>query len=108
MAAQISRVDVFDALPYLVGGAAEADARGATRVSGRLVEIAIGVGDEIDARDEESEMQLVAVLVHRGGEVGELFPALQLGAIVECDLDELRRPLDGARRRARSRQYLRQ
>src|SRR5580693_2828220 len=67
MAAQISRVDVFDALPYLVGGAAEADARGATRVSGRLVEIAIGVGDEIDARDEESEMQLVAVLVHCGG-----------------------------------------
>lgn len=96
MAAQISRVHVFDALPHLVGGAAEADVRDTARVSGRLVAIAIGVGDEIDAGDEEGEMQPVAILVHLGGEVVELFPALQLGAIVECDLDELRRPFAGA------------
>jgi hypothetical protein len=36
----------------------------------------------------------VAVPVQLGGEVGELLPALELGAIVEGDDDELRRALD--------------
>ena len=42
----------------------------------------------------------VAVLVHLAGEVGELVPALELGAIVERHDDELRRAIDaGVRRR---------
>ena len=39
-------------------------------------------------------MQAVAVPVHLGSEIGELLPALELGAIVECHNDELRRPFD--------------
>ena len=46
---------------------------------------------KFDAADEEGEMQPLAVLVHLGGEIGELVPALELGAIVERDGDELRR-----------------
>ncbi len=102
MAAAIKLVDVIDALPHIVGGAAEPDPRCAARLSGRLVEIAIAVGNEIDAADEEGEMQPVAVSVHLGGKRSELLPAFELGAIIECDLDELRRPFDRARLGARN------
>ena len=62
------------------------------------------IGDEIDAADEEGEVQAVAVLVHLGGEIGELLPALELGAIVERHDDELRRTIDAGLRRHRERQ----
>src|SRR5260370_26344744 len=39
-------------------------------------------------------MKVIAVLVHLLREIGPFFPALQLGAIVECNRHELRRPLD--------------
>ena len=38
-------------------------------------------------------MQAVAVTVHLGGEVGQLLPAFELGAIVERHDDELRRTI---------------
>src|SRR5260370_7336000 len=39
-------------------------------------------------------MKVIAVLVHLLREIGPFFPALQLGAIVECNRHELRRTLD--------------
>ena len=45
-------------------------------------------------------MDALAVAVHLGGEIGPVLPALELGAIVEGDGDELRRTLDGAERPA--------
>src|SRR5262245_21789390 len=59
-----------------------------------LVEAAVAVGEEIDAADEEREVEAVAVPVQLGGKVGELLPALELGAIVEGHHDELRRAFD--------------
>jgi hypothetical protein len=64
-----------------------------------LVEAAAAIGEEIDAADEEREVDAVAVPVQFGGKVGELLPALELGAIVEGHHDELRRALDARLRR---------
>ena len=44
-------------------------------------------------------MDAVAVAVHLGGEIGELLPALELGAVVERHDDELRRAIDARVRR---------
>src|SRR5262249_57078069 len=52
------------------------------------------VGDEIAPADEEGEVNSVAVPVQLGSEIGELLPALELGAIVERHDNELRRAID--------------
>src|SRR5262249_12763743 len=59
-----------------------------------LIDVPAAVGDEIAAADEEGEVKSVAVPVQLGSEVGELLPALELGAIVERHDDELRRAID--------------
>ena len=82
VAARVQRVDIVDA-PAHIRRAAEIDARRAAPLARTFVDVAIGVGDEIDAADEEREVEAFAVLVHLGGEVGELLPAFELGAIVE-------------------------
>ena len=60
-----------------------------------LVEMLLGVGEEVDAADEEGEVHALAVAIHFGGEIRPFLPALELGAIVEGDGDELRRALHG-------------
>jgi len=57
--------------------------------------------DEIAPADEEGEVKPVAVSVQLGSKVGELLPALKLGAIIERHDDELRRAID-ARLRGRN------
>ena len=60
-----------------------------------LIDLLLGVGEEVDAADEEGETDALAVAIHLGGEIGPVLPALVLGAIVEGDRDELRRALHG-------------
>src|SRR4249920_2226936 len=94
VAAAVEIVDVVDAAADVVRRAAEIDAGIAAALMRTFVDGPAGIGDEVDAADEEGEVEAVAVLVHLGGEVGELLPALELGAIVERHDDELRRPID--------------
>jgi hypothetical protein len=94
MAAAVELVHVVDAFANLLGRAAEADAGITAALMRTFVDVAAAVGDEIDAAHEEREVDAVAVLVELGGEIGELLPALELGAIVERHDDELRRAID--------------
>ena len=96
----IEIVDVADTLSDVVGRATETDLRYAARPVRRLVKARVVIRDEIDAADEEGEVQRLAALVHAGGEFAQFLPPIELGAIVECHDDKLRRPLDRARRRA--------
>ena len=57
MALPVQRVDEADALSHIVLRAAEIDARGAARLMRALIEMLLGVGEEIDAADEEGEAQ---------------------------------------------------
>src|SRR5262249_61457363 len=63
------------------------------------IDVRPAVGDELAPADEEGEVNRVAVPVQPGSKVGELLPALELGAIVERHDDELRRAIDARRRR---------
>ena len=54
---------------------------------------------KIAPADEEGEVNSIAVPVQLGSEIGELLPALKLGAIIERHDDELRRAIDAAPRR---------
>jgi hypothetical protein len=94
MALRVEPVHVCDALAHVVGRAAEIDARIAAPLARTLVDVAVGILDEIDAADEEGEMQPLAVAVHLGGEIGQILPAFELGAVVERQHHELRRPFD--------------
>src|SRR5262249_50865019 len=96
-------VDEGEALLHLVGGAAEIDVGGAAALVRPLIGVAPVIGEVVDAADEEGEMDAVAVLVQLGSEVRQLLPALELGAIVEGNGDELRRALDGERRQREGR-----
>src|SRR5262249_57678288 len=85
----------------LRGGAAKADGGVAPPLVRTFIDAPPAVGDEIAAADEEGEVESVAVPVQLGSEIGELLPALELGAIVERHHDELWRAIDaGPRRRA--------
>src|SRR5262249_17817587 len=93
-------VRVFDAFANLFGRAAEADAGIAPPLMRTLIDVAAAVGDEIAAADEEGEVKSVAVPVQLGSEVGELLPALELGAIAERHNEGWRRRTGaGSRRR---------
>jgi hypothetical protein len=69
-----------------------------------LVEIAHRICDEVDAADEEGEMQLVAIGVHLRRKISELLPTFDLGTIVECHDYKLGRALHASQR---LRNYLR-
>ena len=94
VAVAVKIVHVVDAPANLLGRAAETDAGIAATLMRAFIDVALAVGDEIDPADEEGEMDAVAVAVHLGGKVGEFLPALELGAVVECHDDELRRAID--------------
>ena len=94
VAVAVKIVHVLDAPANLLGRPAETDAGIAATLMRAFIEVALAVGDEIDPADEEGEMDAVAVAVHLGGKVGEFLPALELGAVVECHDDELRRAID--------------
>src|SRR5262245_63548567 len=100
VAVAVQIVHKGDARTNLFRRAAETDAGIAPALMWTLVEAAVAVGEEIDAADEE---HAVTAPVQLGGEVGELLPALELGAIVEGHHDELRRALDARLRRHRMR-----
>src|SRR4030088_51625 len=103
MAAAMEVVDVVDAAAHVIKRAAEIDAGIAAALMRALVDGPVGIGDKVDAADEEGEVEPAAVLVHLGGKVGQLLPALELGAIVERHDDELRRPIDAGLRRREER-----
>src|SRR5712692_3844818 len=86
----VELVHVVDALADILRRAAEIDAGIAAALVRAFVHGSIHIGDEVDAADEEGEMNTVAIPVHLGSEVRELLPALELGAVVECHDDELR------------------
>ena len=96
--AAVQRVHVVDAPANLVRRAAEVDPGRAARLMRPFVDLAARIGDEVDAADEEGEVQAVAVPIHLRGEIGELLPALELGAVVERHDDELRRSIDAGLR----------
>ena len=93
MPLRVEIVDEGDALLHLLGAAAEIDVGGAAALVRGFVEISLVVGEVIDAAHEKGEMNAVGVLVQLAGEIGELLPALEFGAIVEGDGDELRRTI---------------
>src|SRR5262249_5130327 len=92
-------VHVVDASANLLGRAAKADAGIAPPLVRTFIDAPPAVGDEIAPANEEGEVESVAVPVQLGSEVGELLPALELGAIVERHDDELRRAREAAPRR---------
>jgi hypothetical protein len=94
VAVAVKIVHVVDAPANLLWRAAKTDAGIAATLMRAFIDVAPAVGDEIDSADEEGEMDAVAVAVHLGGKVGEFLPALELGAVVECHDDELRRAID--------------
>src|SRR5262249_58756206 len=94
-------VRFFEALATRLGRAAEAEAEIAPPLMRPFIDVPAAVGDEIAPADEEGEVKPVAVPVQLGRKVGELLPALELGAIVERHDDELRRAID-ARLRPRN------
>ena len=68
-----------------------------------LVDVAAGVGDKLMPLTKKVKWTRSPSLFISRGEIGELLPALELGAVVERHDDELRRPLDaGLRRRRRA------
>ena len=87
------RIDEGNAPPHIVLRAAEIDAGGAARLMRALVDMLLGVGEEIDAADEEGETHALAAAIHFSGEVGPIVPAFDLGAIVEGNGYQLRRAL---------------
>src|SRR5262249_58742163 len=91
MAVAVKSVRVFDAFANLLGRAAKADAGIAPPLMRAFIDVPAAVGDEIASADEEGEVKPVAVPVQLGSKVGELLPALELGAIVERHDDEVRR-----------------
>ena len=99
VAVAVKIVDIVDAPANLIGRAAETDAGIAAALMRTFVDVALAVGDEIDPADEEGEVNAVAVAVHLGGKIGELLPALELGAVVERHHDELRWAIDARVRR---------
>src|SRR5262249_46032016 len=87
---------------------AEIDSGIAAALMRAFVHGPVRISDEIDAADEESEMDAIAVPVHLGGEIGEVLPALKLRAVIERHDHELRRALDphrGWREQARRKQH---
>src|SRR5262245_66675943 len=105
MAAAIKRVRVLDALANLLARSAETDAGVTSPLVWALIDVSAGIGDEIAAADKKGEVNAIAISVQLGGEIGELLPALQLGAIVERHDDELRRAIDARFRRRKDAQY---
>jgi hypothetical protein len=65
---------------------------------GPRIEHAIRISDEIDAAEEKREVNALALAVHLNGEIGQLLPTFELGAIVERHHDELRRAIDACLR----------
>src|SRR5262245_42603504 len=102
VAVLVKRVHVFDAFANLLARAAEADARIAPALVWAFIAVSTGVGDEIAAADKKGKVNAVAVLVQLRSKVGELLPALELGAVVEAHYDELRRSINAALRRSKS------
>ena len=103
VAVAVEIVHIVDALANLFGRAAEIDAGIAPALMRTLVEAAVAVGEKLMPLTKNGEVDAVAVPVQLGGKVGEFLPALELGAIVEGDDDELRRAVDARLRRHRMR-----
>jgi hypothetical protein len=102
VAVAVKRVHVFDAFANLLGRAAEVDAGIAPALVWAFIDVSTGVGDEIAAADKKGKVNAVAVLVQLCSKVGELLPALELGAVVEAHYDELRWPINAPLRRRKS------
>src|SRR5262245_41436582 len=94
VAVLVKRVHIFDAFANLLARAAEVDARIAPRLAWAFIDVSTGIGDKIAAADKKNEVNAVAILVQLGSKVGELLPALELGAVVQADYDELRWPIN--------------
>src|SRR5262249_18365504 len=88
------RVRVLAVLPTRLGRPAEARGGMPPPLMRTFIDVPAAVGDKIASADEEGEVKSVAVPVQLGSKVGELLPALELGAIVERHDDELRRAID--------------